>query len=460
MEVNNNEITDAKKKRSRDQFYIMLIGLIGYGLILIAIVIGTFFAIRNTFNNKDAEVARAVAEAMSSGTVESAGADTIAEPAAEPSPAEDKADNTGESAVEEEPDLPLEHGADLSEYTTADGCIDYSVELFKPGKRNESAKWSDQVFSRIENVKQPSAARVNSYDMKRRYSDLTNDGYLELCIYSDPSTKEIEKITAIEYGNGPMAVIDYYYNEGIINYIAERAAAIDEPVDISSGRITSRYYFNNDTMVKYSYCEDNKATLFNASSLKDYSEGTVGQYEYLEEKMVNKAYITLNAAVSLPDVQFIEGYILDEYDQPLSDVRLRVLNESDMSEVASGTTDGDGHYRFGMPVDDKGRYILAARKESLDGVNIYGITASEGSGTVYPPVPRMTYSDDGAEYNFQVVVRDSADNLAPITDASIRLRAGLNCTDGDVIASSVLDDTGAAMFTLQSGNYTAEVSKG
>ncbi len=48
----------------------------------------------------------------------------------------------------------------------------------------------------------------------------------------------------------------------------------------------------------------------------------------------------------------------------------------------------------------------------------------------------------------------------PIADASIRLRAGLNCREGDVIASSVLDATGAAMFTLQSGNYTAEVSKG
>ena len=50
MEIKHKkEITDAKRKRSRDQFYIVLMGLIGYGLILIAIVIGTFFAIRNTF---------------------------------------------------------------------------------------------------------------------------------------------------------------------------------------------------------------------------------------------------------------------------------------------------------------------------------------------------------------------------------------------------------------------------
>ena len=455
---NSHQITEAKRKRTKDQFYIILIGLIGYGLILIAIVIGTFFAIRNTFNSKDAEVAEAVAAMRSGTSVAAADKAPDAEAVTATPGDEEAAAQPGTSDVDIS--IPLEHGADPSEYTTADGDIDYSVELFKPGSMDDSAKWTDLVFSRIENVKQPAEALVNFYEMKRRYSGLANDGRLELCIYSDPASKEIEKITAVEYGQGPMAIIDYYYNRGVVNYIAERAADIDEPVDISSGKITSRYYFSNDAMVKYSYCEDNKATVFNASALKDYSEGTVGQYRYLEEKMINKAYITLNAAASLPELQFIEGYILDEYEQPLSDVQIRILDESDMSEAALGFTDGDGHYRVSIPVNDSGSYMLAARKDSLDGVNIYGITAKEGSGTIFPPVPRLTYSDDGAEYNFQVVVRDSIENTVPITDASIRLRAGLNCREGDVIASSVLDATGAAMFTLQSGSYTAEVSKG
>lgn len=461
MEIKHKkEITDAKRKRSRDQFYIVLMGLIGYGLVLIAIVIGTFFAIRNTFNKKDAEVAAAVTAAGSGSGSEAEAMDVTMNDKTDTASVAESADNVTETVSDPGAGIPQEHGADPSEYMTEDGSIDYSVELFKPGKRDASLKWSDQVFSKIENVKQPAAARVNSYDLKRRYSSLANGGQLELCIYSDPSTRKVEKITAVEYGSGPMGIIDYYYNDGVVNYIAERAADIDEPVDISSGKITSRYYFAYDTMVKYSYCEDNKATVFNAASLKDYSEGTVGQYEYLEAKMLNKAYITLNAADSLPDMQLIEGYILDEYEQPLSDVQIQIIDEADNSEVTSGMTDGDGHYRLSMPADDNGSYMLTARKDALDGVNIYGITACEGSGTIFPPVPRLTYSDDGAEYNLQVVVRDSIDNLAPITDASIRLRSGLNCREGDVIASSVLDATGAAMFTLQSGNYTAEVSKG
>ncbi len=457
MEVNNNtnEVSEAKKKRNRDQFYVILAGLIGYGLILIAIVIGTFFIIRNTFNKKDAEVARAVA-GSEAGTVEA-------------EPASDTDENTTtEEAVPESPSEPVqkeepvvtEHGADPSEYSTNDGAIDYSITLFKPGKRDATLKWKDTVFSRLENVKSPKDASVNTFRMQRKYSRLADDRELELCIYSNPSTNETEKITAIETGQGRLLIIDYYYDQGVINYVAERGADIDYPIDISSGKVTSRYYFSNDSMVKYSYCEDDKATVFSAASLKDYSQGTVEQYEYLEEKMINKAYITYNAAAALDEVQYIEGYILDEYEQALADVSIKVFDEADMTEVAGTATDGDGHYRLGIPVNNDASYMLSAYKESLDEARIYGVTAVEGSGTYFVPTPRMTYSDDGAEYNVQVVVRDSVDNSVPITDASIRLRQGLDCKEGDVVASSVLDATGAAMFTMQTGNYTAEVSKG
>lgn len=457
MEVNNNtnEVSEAKKKRNRDQFYIVLVGLIGYGLILIAIVIGMFFIIRNTFNKKDAEVARAVADSeavtVEAGPASDTDENITTEEAVTESPSE---------SVQKEETVITEHGADKSEYSTNDGAIDYSITLFKPGKRDVSLKWKDTVFSRLENVKSPMDASVNTFRMQRKYARLADDRELELCVYSDPATNETGKITAIETGQGRLLIIDYYYDHGVINYVAERGADIDYPIDISSGKVTSRYYFSNDSMVKYSYCEDDKATVFSAASLKDYSQGTVEQYEYLEEKMINKAYITYNAAASLEEVQYVEGYILDEYEQALADVSIKVFDEADMTEVAGTETDGDGHYRLGIPVNNDAAYMLSAYKESLDEVRIYGVTAVEGSGTYFVPTPRMTYSDDGAEYNVQVVVRDSVDNSVPITDASIRLRQGLDCKEGDVVASSVLDATGAAMFTMQTGNYTAEVSKG
>ena len=451
-ENNNEKTTEARKKRNKDQFLIVLMGLVGYGFILIAIVIGTFFAVKNAFAKKDAEVAAAVEQAVS-GT----DTDKVPEDTEETQDAVRVEDNEPETNEETEAD---EHPTEVDRYMTAEGKLDYSQVLFEPGKRDKKLKWSDTVFSRIEDVKEPENSAVNSFRMQRKRAYTTDDHLLELMIYTNPDTAQVEKITTVEHCSDNLNIIDYYYDKGNINYAAEREALIDVPVDISSGAITSRYYFKKDTLVKYSYCENSKATVFSAASLDDYSEGTVEQYEYLESNLINKAYISYNAAKTLAEDQLIEGYILDEYDRALSDVEIKLYNADDMGEVARTTTDGDGHYNMSIPVNDDREYFLSAYKDSLDEVRIYRITARSGSGTYFVPTPRMTYSDDGAEYNEQIVVRDSLDNNTPIADASIRLRAGLNCMEGDVIASSVLDATGAAMFTLQSGNYTAEVSKG
>ncbi|MBR5359929.1 MAG: hypothetical protein IK123_03475, partial [Lachnospiraceae bacterium] len=353
----------------------------------------------------------------------------------------------------------VDHTVSEGEYME-DGRLDYSKVLFKPAERNDKLKWNDSVFSRIENVKEPDKAYVNLFKLTRKRVTLKDDDPMEIQIYKNPSSGKIEKITTVEDLSDKIDVIDYYYDDGNINYAAQRSMQIDRPIDISSGRITSRYYFNNDTLVRYSYCEDDKATVFNSSALSEYSEGTVSQYEYLESEMINKAYITYNAAESLPSIQHIEGYILDEYDQALVDVKVNLYKSSDMTEAASVLTDGDGHYEIDIPSDDDSSYILSASKDEFDETRIYDIPAGSDSGVYYVPTPRLTYASDGAQYDERIVVRDSVDNGVPITDASIKLRAGLNCREGDVIASSELDVEGSAVFNIQSGNYTAEVVKG
>ena len=435
--------------RGKDRFLIILIGLISYGIILIGIVIGTFFIVKNTFEKKDAEVSRAV------------GPDAVSE-AGE---GDDEADGVSD---EETPGIPddsaeteevINHTVSSDSYLS-DGKLDYSKILFKPNKRSDNLKWTDEVFSLIENVKEPDKAPVNSYLVENKRIWLVDDKLMEFFVYKSPENLKTRKITAVEHCSDNLNATDYYYDDnGFVNYAASRTMLVDYPIDISSGRITSRFYFDKDTLVRYSYCEDDKATVFNASSLSEYSSGTVDQYEYLEEEMVNKAYITFNAAESTESLQYIEGYILDEYDQALADVNVKLYKSDDMSEAASATTDGDGHYEMSIPSDNENTYVISAYKDEFDEVRIYGITAMAGSGIYYVPTPRLTYTSDGAEYNAQIAVRDSVANDVPITDATISLRAGLNCKEGDIIAQTDLDPQGNAVFTLQSGNYTAKVSK-
>lgn len=433
--------------RGKDRFLIILIGLISYGIILIGIVIGTFFIVKNIFEKKDAEVSRAV------------GLDKVSEAEDDGSVNDPDEETAGVSEGSGEAQEEIDHTVSSDSYLS-DGKLDYSKVLFKPNKRGENLKWTDEVFSLIENVKEPDKAPVNAYLFENKRIWLVEDRLMELLIYKSPENLKTRKITAVEHCSDNLSITDYYYDDnGFVNYAASRTALVDYPIDISSGRITSRFYFDKDTLVRYSYCEDDKATVFNAASLSEYSSGTVDQYEYLEEEMVNKAYITYNAAESIESLQYVEGYILDEYDQALADVNVKLYKSDDMSEAASATTDGDGHYEMAIPSDDEGTYVISAYKDEFDEVRIYGITAKKGSGVYYVPTPRLTYSSDGAEYNAQITVRDSVANDIPITEATISLRAGLNCREGDIIAETDLDPLGNAVFTLQSGNYTARVSK-
>ncbi len=433
-------------RNERDRFYVILVGLISYGIILIGIVIGTFFIVRNAFEKGDAEVNDAIASETSADTEDSSDESTVEE--------------TGQSAAENSSEeQAVQHTASPDSYLI-EGKLDYSKVLFKPKKRDGDIKWTDLVFSKIENVKEPGKAPVNKFSMECKRVMLSDDKLLEIYIYTSPETYRVGKITTIEHCSDILNVIDYYYDDnGIINYAAQRSTPVDCPIDISSGKVTSRYYFENDTLVKYSYCEDDKATVFNAASLPEYSKGTVDQYEYLEAEMINKAYITFNAAETLKNMQYIEGYILDEYDQALSDVSVKLYKSSDMSEAATAVTNGDGHYEMSIPSDDEETYVLSAEKDEFDEARIYGITAMKGSGVYYVPTPRLTYSSDGAEYNIQVAVRDSVANELPITDATVSLRAGLNSREGDIIGQAALNEEGIGLFTLQSGNYTARVSK-
>ena len=448
----NQESNDVHNKRQRDKFYIILFGLIGYSLILIGIVIGTFFIVKGIFKSRDKEIESTfAAEQVVEEPVESTVADEE-----EILPELQVVDE-----VKEEPKERLnEHLIDVEEFLSDEIRIDYSKTLFEPSKRNKDLEWKDTVFSRLENVTDPTNAIINSYHLSRKNAVKDNDRELEFCIYNNVDSTVIEKITTVEKCPGNFEIIDYYYDNGNINYIDERSATIDVPVDITSGAVKSRYYFAKDMLVKYSYCENDKATVFSAAALDSYSEGTISQYEALEAKMINQAYITYNAARVLPESQRIEGYILDEYDQPLDGAEIKVFSDADKSEVARTTTDGDGHYAFSIAVNDNNTYTLLAKKNSLDDVRIYGITAKAGSGVYYVATPRLTYSDDGAEYNATVVVRDSIDNNLSVAGASIKLRSGLYAKDGDVKYSGTLDATGAIIFTLQAGNYTAEVSKG
>ena len=450
--MNPEDKKDKKSKKGikgRHHFSVSIIGVIIYSVLLISVMVASYLGVKLIFKEYDSKVAAAQAmEAAEPKSVQTKEITPTPTPSSKPK-------------KESVPDQTFDHKKNPEEITDPEtGIVDYSKIVFKPGKRDKSLKWKDSVFSRIENVKEPSDAAVNTYQLKRVSVQLPENKSSEYKIYTNPENKEIEKITEIEDCGEIHKILDYYYDEGNINYVDEYRAYIDSPVDITSMDIESRYYFRNDCLVRYIYCKDREATEYNIADIDTYSKGTVDQYDYLESDMINRAYIVYNVAPSIEETEVLYGYVMDEFSMPLEDARVVVRKESDDSVVAESATDGDGYYKIIIDCSEDEKYSVSAKKDTLNEETVFGITAYPGSGKYAVEPIYMGYENNTATYASQFVVRDATDPNTPLAGAGVMIRRGLNNRSGEVMQTGELDDNGTANIALASGSYTAEITKG
>ena len=437
-----NEKLLRQDKKKRDRFSVTIIGVVIYSVCLIGVMVASYIGVKAVLKNYD---------------------NRIAAEAEETAVKEDPATNeeTPAPTPEAEEEVARDHTMSEDDLKKAQSDeVDYSKELFRPAKRNKSLKWKDSVFSRIENVKDSANAPVNTFDYKRVSVRLTGNESSEYKVYTNPENDLVEKITEIRDCGGNLEVLNYYYDDGSINYVAQYKTYVDKPVNLSSATIESRYYFRNDTLVRYIYCKDGSATQYDVASIDTYSKGTVEQYDYLEKDMINRAYIVYNVAPSLPETELLYGYVMDEFSMPMEDAKITVKKGSDDSVVAETVTDGDGHYKVAVDCTDEDTYIVTATKDTLREVGVYNIAAPHGSGKYAVETIYMGYESNPAPYAVQFVVRDATDPNKPLSGAGIMIRNGLYNRSGEVIQTGELDDGGTASVALPSGSYTAEISKG
>lgn len=448
---------DIKDKKNKDRFSVTLIGVVIYSIVLIGVMGGTYVGVKAIFRKQEVnQVASAIEDEEVAEPEE-----IVEEEPKEEAPSAD-VEETIESVEAEEEDTALnEHEDDISKaYDEETGSVDYSKIIFKPAKRDTELIWKDTVFARIENVENPADAIVNTYDIKRVKATLVDNKAVQYITYTNPENGLVEKITELEDCGDGFETLDYYFDKGNINYIAQYKAVIDSPISLASSKIGSRFYFRDDVMVRFIYCENDKATAYTLADIDSYSKGTIEQYDYLEKSMLNRAYIVYNLAKELEETQTIYGYIMDEYSVPLEDAQIDIINEADGTSIAYEQTDGDGYYQIEIPCTDDATYVARIKKDSFNNVEVYGIKAMSGAYKYSIDPIYMAYSNAGVVYNVQILVRDATDSTKALSGAIIKLRRGLYNTDGDVIAKGVLDDTGLATVPMVAGSYTAEVSKG
>ena len=410
---------------------------------------GTYLGIKTFYRNHQKKVDEAVAKVEEE--IESR-IRAEAVPEVEEEPVEEEP-----VVVEEEPEVFPEKLLDVTGVIDSETLVidyDQTVET-----RNSTYTWKDTVFSRIENVQNPADAPLNTYEFSRKYAFVNGDKKLEFLIYTNPETDKAEKITTKEYCGDDVEVLNYYYDNGNINYVSQYRQSVDLPIDPSTKDVQSRYYFYKDTMVRYIFCEADKATEYRVSDMDQYSEGTVEQYDYLEDSILNKAYINYNVIKLLPESEKVEGYVMDEFNSALHDVTITVLDEGE-NEVQKTQSNEDGYYSFELPIDNAKVYKIKMETSTLDTVEVHNIRAVKGSSHYVVEPVYMAYSQTGAIYNVQILVRDAANAINGLPEATIRIRDGINDYDGEVLATGTLDATGAITAPLKAGCYTAEVQKG
>ena len=444
MFINSDKEKQYRKdKKNKDRFTVTIIGVLVYSAALIAVMVGSYIGVKAIFRNHDKKLAEINAEQTEEVAEE---AEVTATPTPEPEIEEDEI---------------TDHEMSPEELTDSEtGVIDYSITRFKPGKRNKNLKWKDTVFSRIENVNDSASAPVNTFDYKRVTANLKDNKTTEYKVYTNSQNGFVEKITEVENCGDILNILDYYYDNGNINYISEYKTYVDKPINLSSSDIESRFYFRNDCLVRYIYCKDGSATEYALADIDNYSKGTVDQYDYLEEDMINRAYIVYNVAPSIKETELLYGYVMDEFSMPMEDAKIEIRSENDERVVADTRTDGDGFYKVSIDCTDDETFCAVASKDTLNEVGVFGITAKFGSGKYSVEPIIMGYTNNTTTYPTQFVVRDATDPNKPLSGAGIMIRRGINNRTGEVMQTGALDDNGTATVALTSGSYTAEITKG
>lgn len=444
MFINSDKEKQYRKdKKNKDRFTVTIIGVLVYSATLIAVMVGSYIGVKAIFRNHDKKLAEINAEQTEEVAEE---AKVTATPTPEPEIEEDEI---------------TDHEMSPEELTDSEtGVVDYSIKRFKPGKRNKNLKWKDTVFSRIENVNDSASAPVNTFDYKRVTANLKDNKTTEYKVYTNPQNGFVEKITEVENCGDILNILDYYYDNGNINYISEYKTYVDKPINLSSSDIESRFYFRNDCLVRYIYCKDGSATEYALADIDNYSKGTVDQYDYLEEDMINRAYIVYNVAPSIKETELLYGYVMDEFSMPMEDAKIEIRSENDERVVADTRTDGDGFYKVSIDCTDDETFCAVASKDTLNEVGVFGITAKFGSGKYSVEPIIMGYTNNTTTYPTQFVVRDATDPNKPLSGAGIMIRRGINNRTGVVMQTGALDDNGTATVALTSGSYTAEITKG
>ena len=347
----------------------------------------------------------------------------------------------------------------------------------KPNAKNYKAEWNERIFYTLEdiNTKSSKDGQIKKYKLVRKeLTNKKNGNRIEYEVYKHPKTGKMHKIVSIEHRKNDLEITDYYYDDkGMPNFIYQRKDSIYTPTYASFERTGNRYFFNNDSLIKWRWVK--KVNKVEELSLKvDKNRKDVKQYDYKgiskskqnsydkkEVKMLNAAYNTYNAMLKKSKKSVAKGYILDSKRNPVANATVEFLYSGKV--IGTVKTNAKGYYTTGLlPVKEgytlrvsaDGYITTEGAKAVIDktGViiwiaNITLVAISEASHKVSINV----YDGENIKYSKKNIVKTS------LSGAEVIARKGLNNKTGEQVTIGNTDAGGNLVIELVNGVYTLEI---
>ena len=373
--------------------------------------------------------------------------------------------------------LAATNGADKLYSAKADK-IDIYKKNKEPNTRNYKADWNEKIFYTLEdiNTKSSKDGQIKKYKLVRKeLINKKNGNRIEYEVYKHPKTGKMHKITSIEHRKNDLEITDYYYydDKGKPNFVYQRKDSIYTPVYASFEFTGDRYFFNNDSLIKWRFVK--KANDVEEISLKtDKNRKDVKQYSYLdinkkkqkaydkkEVRMLNAAYNTYNAMLKKSKKSIVKGYIVDSKRNPVANATVEFLHSDKV--IGTVKTNANGYYTTGvLPVKDgytirvsadgyqttEGAKAVIDKSGAVIRIDVISLVAvSEASHKVSINV----YDGETVKYVKKKAVKTA------LSGTEIIARKGLNNKTGEQVTTGTTDADGNLVIELVSGVYTLEI---
>ena len=372
--------------------------------------------------------------------------------------------------------LAASNGADKL-YSAKTDKIDIYKKNKSPNARNYKADWNEKIFYTLEdiNTKSSKDGQIKKYKLVRKeLINKKNGNRIEYEVYKHPKTGKMHKITSIEHRKNDLEITDYYYDDkGKPNFVYQRKDSIYTPVYASFEFTGDRYFFNNDSLIKWRFVK--KANDVEEISLKtDKNRKDVKQYSYLdinkkkqkdydkkEVRMLNAAYNTYNAMLKKSKKSIAKGYIVDSKRNPVANATVEFLHSDKV--IGTVKTNANGYYTTGvLPVKDGYTIRVSADGyQTLEGVK----AIIDKTGAVIwidvislVPVSEASHKVSVNVYDGETVKYDN-DNVVRtfLSGTEVIARRGVNNKTGEQVATGTTDGSGNLVIELTSGVYTLEI---